>query len=374
MQPARAHDISVEAIEHMLASRLETLVRELLPDGERRGAEWVALNPGRADARLGSLSVNVHTGRWADFAADKRGSRTMPCLSLVATFATEGRWKTEGPSRPGAIRWARDWLGLTDRNAPRARVQAIEEEAAKALAKRTKELKLAAEKKRCAAQAMWLAAKPLDGHDPASLYLAARGIDVHALGEIPGALRWSHEVRHYTAQDEYTDETGMLAAMHLEGAPNGFAAVHRTFLRQERGGRWWKAFGKDSKTILGPKAGATIRLAKGYSAKPLARAPEGERVLVSEGIENALSAAIVMPAARVLAAGTLENIAKIALPKQIATVGVCADNDKPDGEAARALDRATERLAERGYDIEILRAPPGFKDFNAVLMGERQAA
>lgn len=371
MQQARAHDISVEAIEHMLASRIETLVRELLPDGEKRGAEWVALNPGRSDTRLGSLSVNLHTGRWADFAADKKGSRSFPCLSLVATFATEGRWKTEGPSRPGAIRWARDWLGLTDRNAPRARVQAIEEEAAKALAKRQKELKAAAEKKRCAAQAMWLAAKPLDGHDPASLYLAARAIDVHSLGEIPGALRWAPDVRHYTAENEYTEEVALLAAMHLEGAPGGFAAVHRTFLRRDPGGRWWKAFGGDSKTILGPKSGASIRLAKGHSDKPLARAPEGERVLVSEGIENALSAAIVMPAARVLAAGTLENIAKVALPAQIHTVGVCADNDKPDGEAARALDRTVDRLAGRGFDIDILRAPIGFKDFNAVLMGER---
>ncbi len=371
VQP-RQHDISVDAIEHMLASRLEVLVRELLPQGEKRGAEWVALNPGRADTRLGSLSVNLTTGKWADFAADKRGSRRWPCLSLVASFATAGRWKSEGVTRPGSVRWARDWLGLTDRGAPRARVEAIEAEAEKARAARAKELAKSAEKKRCAAHAMWLAAKPLDGHDPASLYLAARGIDVHALGEIPGALRWAADVRHYSGPDTYTEHPAMLAAMHREGAPNGFAAVHRTFLVQEKDGRWWKAFGPDSKTILGPKSGATIRLAKGWSGKPLARAPEGEPVAIAEGIENALSAAIADPALRVLAAGSLENIAKVALPAQIRTVRVIADNDKPNSDAARALERATEALARRGYDVEELRAPAGFKDFNAVLMGERQ--
>jgi hypothetical protein len=365
------HDISVDAIEHMLSSRLETLVHELLPNGQRRGHEYVALNPGRADTRMGSLSVNLTTGRWADFAADKRGSRKFPVLSLVASFATEGRWKSEGPTRPGCVRWARDWLGLTDRNAPSARVAAIEEEAAKALAKRNKELALAVEKKRAGAHAMWLNAKPLDGHDPASLYLAARGIDIHAFDDIPGALRWAMDVRRYTNRGEYDEHPAMLAAMHREGAPGGFAAVHRTYLAQE-GQRWWKAFGKESKTMLGPKSGATIRLHKGFSGKPLARAPEGERVAVAEGIENALSAAIAMPALRVLAAGSLDNIAKIQLPAQIHTVAVCADNDSPGSEPARALDRATDMLANRGYDVEILRAPAGFKDFNAVLMGERQ--
>lgn len=372
MQATR-HDLSVEAIEHMLISRVETLARELLPDGMRRGHEYVALNPGRADAALGSLSVNLNSGRWADFAADKRGSRTFPCLSLVAHFATEGRWKSEGATRPGCIRWARDWLGLTDRNAPRARVAAIEAEAAKALAKRQKELALAAEKKRAAAHAMWLNAKPLDGHDPASLYLAARAIDVHAFDEIPGALRWADNVRRYSADSVYTEHVAMLAAMHREGAPGGFAAVHRTYLAQEPSGRWWKAFGNDSKTILGPKSGATIRLAKGFSGKPLARAPEGERVAIAEGIENALSAAIADPSLRILAAGTLENIGKVQLPAQIKTVVVIADNDRTGSEAAAALDRACDALTRRSVDVEILRAPKGFKDFNAVLMGERQS-
>ena len=52
---------------------LPILVERWLPDGRRHGCEWVARNPKRVDRRLGSFSVNLKTGRWADFAVDARG-------------------------------------------------------------------------------------------------------------------------------------------------------------------------------------------------------------------------------------------------------------------------------------------------------------
>ena len=51
----------------------EVLVRRWLPDGRREGAEWVALNPTRADKRKGSFKINLHTGRWSDFATADAG-------------------------------------------------------------------------------------------------------------------------------------------------------------------------------------------------------------------------------------------------------------------------------------------------------------
>jgi putative DNA primase/helicase len=51
----------------------DTLVPQWLPDGRRRGAEWVALNPTRPDRCAGSFSVNLRTGRWADFATGDGG-------------------------------------------------------------------------------------------------------------------------------------------------------------------------------------------------------------------------------------------------------------------------------------------------------------
>ena len=54
-------------------ANLETLCRRWLPDGRRCGAEFIARNPRRTDRRAGSFSVNLRTGRWADFATDDRG-------------------------------------------------------------------------------------------------------------------------------------------------------------------------------------------------------------------------------------------------------------------------------------------------------------
>jgi hypothetical protein len=57
---------------HALAA-LPAILARWLPDGRRHGSEWVALNPRRDDRRPGSFSVNMMTGRWADFAAGDRG-------------------------------------------------------------------------------------------------------------------------------------------------------------------------------------------------------------------------------------------------------------------------------------------------------------
>lgn len=369
----------------MLQQRVPTLARELAPDGVRRGHEWVARNPARADNSLGSFSINLENGKWADFAADDRASRLWPCLSLVAYLATGGRWKSDGEGRPGAIRWARDWLGLTDRTASPAERAKIEAECERAQRARQHEQRTANEKKRLAAHRMWLEGKELDGSDPASLYLKARGIDVTQIpGGIPGCLRWTMTCRRYTGENEFTEHPAMLAAMHREGAPGGFAAVHRTFLVQQDTGRWWKAFGGQSKTILGAKSGASIRLTRGPSGRPLSEAMDGEWIGVAEGIENALSAAIMFKdkalsevvmetGLRVIAAATLENVGKLVLPDRIAGLYLIADNDRLGSEASLALEKAADQMMERDLDIKILRAPEGFKDFNAAIMGERAA-
>ena len=58
-----------EAARHHLPS----LLKRWLPDGQRRGNEWVARNPTRRDRRAGSFSVNFRTGQWIDHATGDRG-------------------------------------------------------------------------------------------------------------------------------------------------------------------------------------------------------------------------------------------------------------------------------------------------------------
>lgn len=65
-------------------ARLPDLLARWLPDGRRISGEWVARNPTRADRRAGSFSVNLQTGRWADFATGDRGGDPVSLLAYLA--------------------------------------------------------------------------------------------------------------------------------------------------------------------------------------------------------------------------------------------------------------------------------------------------
>ena len=51
-------------------AQAEAVLARWLPGGERRGKEYFALNPRRADSHKGSFKVNVLSGEWGDFATD----------------------------------------------------------------------------------------------------------------------------------------------------------------------------------------------------------------------------------------------------------------------------------------------------------------
>ena len=65
------------------------LLQRWLPDGKRVGNEWIALNPCRMDNNPGSFSINIRTGRWADFATGDKGGDV---ISLAAYLAGESQF------------------------------------------------------------------------------------------------------------------------------------------------------------------------------------------------------------------------------------------------------------------------------------------
>jgi hypothetical protein len=65
--------LEFETINRVALDALPVLLRRWLPDGRRRGREYVARNPTRNDRRPGSFSINVMTGSWADFADGAKG-------------------------------------------------------------------------------------------------------------------------------------------------------------------------------------------------------------------------------------------------------------------------------------------------------------
>jgi hypothetical protein len=76
--------IDFEAINKAALARLPDLLAHWLPDGRRSGHEYLARNPRRADRRPGSFSVNLNTGRWADFAVGARGGDVVSLAAYIA--------------------------------------------------------------------------------------------------------------------------------------------------------------------------------------------------------------------------------------------------------------------------------------------------
>jgi hypothetical protein len=91
-------------VNHAALCVLPRLLERWLPGGRIQGAEYVALNPRRADRRPGSFRINTRSGRWADFAvADARGGDV---VSLAAYLGGIGQ--AEAASRLAAM------LGIGD--------------------------------------------------------------------------------------------------------------------------------------------------------------------------------------------------------------------------------------------------------------------
>jgi hypothetical protein len=73
---------------------LPALCARWLPGGKRIGREYVTLNPTRADKRTGSFKVNLHTGRWADFATgDKGGDAVSLAAYLFGLRQFDAAWR-----------------------------------------------------------------------------------------------------------------------------------------------------------------------------------------------------------------------------------------------------------------------------------------
>ncbi|WP_431284945.1 DUF7146 domain-containing protein [Humitalea sp. 24SJ18S-53] len=332
-------------IARMLAGRAESLARELLPDGHREAAEWVAAS--RVGRSRRSLSVRIQgdrAGVWSDFAAGHAGD----ALDLVAHVM--------GHSKADAMGWARGWLGLGDdaasTSSPRPPAPAAPpapRDDAEGAQRRRK------------AQALFLDAQRGILGTPVEAYLSGRGIVLGDLPRLPRALRFHPECW-------CAEAGGPLPAMVacIVGADGGFLATHRTYLA-EQAGTWRKAPLARAKMVLGGYAGGMVPLNRGASGLPLHQAPIGDAVVIAEGIESALSCAVLAPELRTIAAVSVSNIARLVLPASLARVTLAADDDAPDSPAAAALARAVARFQAEGRAVFIARAPDG-GDFNDALL------
>src|SRR4029077_18437026 len=65
--------VNFEQVNSVALAVLPSLLARWLPSGRIQGREYLAVNPKRADRRPGSFSINIRTGRWADFATGDKG-------------------------------------------------------------------------------------------------------------------------------------------------------------------------------------------------------------------------------------------------------------------------------------------------------------
>jgi hypothetical protein len=79
--------LNFTVINEAALARLPELCARWLPDGRRRGREYVARNPRRLDRRAGSFSINLQTGRWADFAVGARGGDPISLAAYLFELA-----------------------------------------------------------------------------------------------------------------------------------------------------------------------------------------------------------------------------------------------------------------------------------------------
>jgi hypothetical protein len=333
------------------------LCRELLPLGRREGDLWVEAQ--QAQGGLGdSLKVKLagpDRGRWNHYASGRHGD----AVDLVA-------WILFGGDLKQAFQWARVRAGLgapgdiapaaADR--PRPDPEREKREAAA-------EAKRQARRRRLAWR-IWDTARPSIADTPADWYLKGRGLDLARLGRQPRALRFHSGLTH-----PETGEARHPALLALVAGPDmRMQAVHRTYLAAGPGG-WGKLAGVgDAKLSLGRVKGGFVPLWRGAGGARWSDMPAGETVLLAEGIEDGLSAAVAAPERRVAVAVSLWNMAAIRWPRTVSAITVLAQHDEK-AAALAGRDRAIAAMLGQGLEVRLAFPDPAMgKDANDALRAD----
>ena len=304
-----------------LAARIEPLCRTLLPGGHRVGGEWECGDLSGAPGR--SLKVSLRgakAGLWSDFAVGSGGD----ALDLVAAVRGQGLG--------AAIGWALAWLSEAP-SAPRPdAIRPTTLRASTASDTRSRSTALA--------RRLWRATVPAAG-SPVEVYLRARAIPRPP----PADLRFHPVCRHPSGQSL----PAMVAA--VRDLERRLVAVHRTFLAND--GRS-KATVEPVRAALGLVRGGAVRLG-----------PIGPCLVVAEGIESAIAAAVLAGSDAAWATLGTAGLQALTLPPLplASRVLIHADGDVPGVKAAEA---AAARWRAEQRRVVIVRAPPG-ADANDVL-------
>lgn len=202
------------------------------------------------------------------------------------------------------------------------------------------------------AQAVWNSAQPAAG-TPAEVYLSSRGITM----PIPHTIKFAMTPAWY---DDETGECGphlpALVGAVVDGAEQ-LIGLQRIFLAD--GGRS-KARMEKPKRSLGRVKGGALRLNSDIDTVH-------SELIVTEGPEDGLSLAQELDREVWVTLGTA-LMPHVEYPARVTSIIVAGQNDAP---GRQAVEKASEELAERGFDVSAMWPRDGFKDWNDQLRGIR---
>ena len=343
----------IAIVKERMRAELLTLCQELGLEGKPRGNVWQPRNPRRADRHGGSFTVWVKgaaPGSWKDYATGEAGD----VLDLVAYL--------KACDRKAALAWAMDRYRLKAMSAEERERQ--EELARQARARAEKAERDQRLKRRKRAHLMFAKADPFVSGTVAR-YLASRGL------ALPPTLetRWCRSFERFEwwmGRDRETGELGPEFPAMIWGfvdAQGKQQACHITYLAHDGSG---KAPVDKPKLIWPEHLGLVIRVARGdtlLDPEDAAKAGKAGPVVITEGLEDALTIANAAPELRVWCAGSLAGYGAVPDHPCVSSWVVARDNDWGKPQAAALFERAVARLKGFKKPVRVIASELG-KDFN----------
>ena len=339
-RPRRERLPGVKEVAALLGDRAEEFCRVYLPAGRRQGEYWkIGGVEGHAGESMWVLLTGPRAGTWEDTATGEGGD----LVHLIQAIRRH-------PSIAAALPEASAFLGGANVvTMPRRERQT-------GTGARGEENGNRAKVRRAKAARTWERCRPLrpGEQSPGALYLLRRRLPVEATS----ALRWSPSLITRNDAGETVKAPALVA--RIETAEGDFRGVQRIFL-----------------TRTGEKAD----LGKGGSKKGQGDLADGgvwfgnrqaSRVVMTEGVEDALAAIAVLPA------DALENMAvvastgggrlhRVALPPSAREVVVLQDPGQP---AEETFEKLKERREADGLRVRAIRQD---MDVNDALIADRGA-
>jgi hypothetical protein len=369
-----------EDLKRILDDRLEDVFAMCGIDAPRRRG-WILIDDPRGDGReCFGLCLRSDGLAWKKFNGAEKGRS----LELIAYC--NGWYDLPKRGADQAANLAVQRMGLGNVSAEQLARDRAAASARQARAQSDGEARR--ERSAGAAFAIFAKAQPILG-TRADTYLNGRGIDLGAApfigsrgGNIaPGSLR-SMERHRYLIRDKANRAAGEFFAPAMiaccTNTTGEIRALHQTWLAPNGMGKADIPPAPDgtaqpTRKVLGEFSGLVIPLWRGeghYSVKQANEFGLLQALILTEGVEDGLSAIMAAPQHRVWAMISLSNMANVAarLPACIDSVIVHRQNDWDKPAAVDAFERGLKALRATGRVVVEVGAVHG-KDLNDTLRG-----